>query len=213
MVGFGCSCHRNNETIIVYNNQQYKPTCGIFSNRSSISCDPPGQYNLTVGLNVNDKREMIILIESNQNNKQIDMVPLDQINGTACDPKTHSYFMNKYCIPNSMLKSYNNYNNFKSHTIYDDLRFYVFMCDTMKMIYHCNYLANLCVLSHYSVEVNSPCSLFFVQQTPELGGFGYDVNTRILPFIFYKKGRSTADELTKQIDRKYIEPNGRQVIE
>lgn len=61
-------------------------------------------------------------------------------------------------------------------------------------------MANLCVLSNYNLDKNSPCSLFFTSQTSIISN-GNDV--KITPLLFYKKGKDSIDEMDKVLDHQY----------
>ncbi len=70
----------------------------------------------------------------------------------------------------------------------------------MKNAEFCNYLANLCVLSNYNLDKNSPCSLFFTSQTSIISN-GNDF--KMTPLLFYKKGKDSIDEMDKVVDHQY----------
>lgn len=114
-----------------------------------------------------------------------------------------------YCIPLSLLSDYFNYKQFKTTqtniiNIYNDLEYYVFFCQSMHITIYCELVANLCVLSQYSLERFSPCNIFYASQSTivsEIGVNGF--KSRITPFLFYAKGKNTLDDLDKIIDQRY----------
>lgn len=70
----------------------------------------------------------------------------------------------------------------------------------MKDVQFCNQLANLCVLSNYNLDKNSPCSRFFTSQTSIISN-GNDF--KVTPILFYKKGKDSVDEMDKVLDHSY----------
>lgn len=134
----------------------------------------------------------------------------------VCNAKTHSLYLNEYCIPNSSLKPYQLYNNFRStpqsSSIYANLKFLTYFCQQIKNSTACNQLANLCVLSYYSLDKYSPCALFFqVQQIDEIanGNFDEEYVGRLRPSIFNKKGKQTNENIEKFIDQVFSLKNGK----
>lgn len=118
-----------------------------------------------------------------------------------CDIVKNSIFNDQYCIPNELLKEYQNYDNFKFNLSSVNLKFLTFFCQVLKNATSCNHLANLCVLTDYNLDQNSPCSLFYTTQTDELNG--NDDFSKVRPFLFYKKGKSTSEMLQKTVDYSY----------
>lgn len=119
---------------------------------------------------------------------------------------------NQYCIAKTLLKEYMTYVNYQSQQIiYKDLPFLIFFCEIMHIPEHCNHLANLCVISNYNLDKNSPCTIFFATQQSSMilnGAANIIINNRqnnyqMMPFLFYKKGKDMVDELNKLIDYSY----------
>lgn len=129
----------------------------------------------------------------------------DSMNCT-CNQKHNLWFQNDYCIAKHLLKDFPN--SFRSNqALYKDLQPIQFFCQIMKSAQHCNSLANLCVLSNYNLEKNSPCSLFFTTQTSIISN-GNDYFQKTTPFLFYKKGKDSVDEIEKVLDYTYsVNPN------
>lgn len=126
----------------------------------------------------------------------------DDTHNCTCNTSTNSMYRNEYCIPNYLLNDYANYNNFRSQPLYKDLQYINFFCQSLRDAKFCNYLANLCVLTNYNLDKNSPCSIFFSTQTAIItNGNGFFQN--ITPFLFYKRGKDTVDELDKVLDHVY----------
>lgn len=54
------------------------------------------------------------------------------------------------------------------------------------------------------MEKYSPCNVFFPSQTTLYTSNGIDgTQTRMVPFLFYPKGRNTIDDVDKVIDYRY----------
>lgn len=120
----------------------------------------------------------------------------------SCGTKLNQLYQREYCLPKSLLNDYTNYNTFRTATVYADLMYITFFCQVLKMSDYCNRLANLCVLSNYNLDKNSPCNLFFATQTSLISN-GNDFYYKTVPSLFYKKGKDTIDELQKVLDHEY----------
>lgn len=54
------------------------------------------------------------------------------------------------------------------------------------------------------MEKNSPCNVFFASQTTLYTSNGIDgTQTKMVPFLFYPKGRNAIDDVDKVIDHRY----------
>lgn len=128
------------------------------------------------------------------------------------DPKNYARF-ETYCVPNYLLKEFLGYKQFKVNTnqatvtaandLFKNLEFLVFLCQTMKMVEHCEHVANLCVLTVYNLDKFSPCNIFYAMQTTLINAGTDSYQTKLVPFLFYAKGRSISDDLDKIIDYRY----------
>lgn len=176
-----CTCNRNTTAIIEYDNSSKQPICQ--ANKTQPLC--PIKY--------------IQQTQSNIQSKIVQIYKKDDHNCT-CNTKTNFFFHNEYCIPKFLLKDFTNYDNHRPHTIYRDLNFITFFCQVMKDVRFCSNLANLCVLSNYNLDKNSPCSLFFTSQTSVISN-GNDF--KMTPLLFYKKGKDSIDEMDKVLDHQY----------
>lgn len=117
-----------------------------------------------------------------------------------CDPSSHITY-GDFCVPQKLLHEYQLYNSFKSsHRLFRDLKFYMMFCQLVKNQTACQHLANLCVLSFYNLNRNSPCHYLYTTQTAELA-LSYGDKTR--PFFFYRKGKFVAELLDKAVDFQY----------
>ncbi|XP_062127014.1 meckelin [Drosophila sulfurigaster albostrigata] len=127
----------------------------------------------------------------------------------VCDG-TYNFRYQDYCIANTLMRAYLHYNAFwqatsspkpnsNSRLHFGDLKFVAFFCLAMRNETACQQLANLCVLSHYSMDKHSPCSAFLLTQMSDVVmkyAHPGDQSRSLEPFLFYKKGRSTRELLT-----------------
>lgn len=117
----------------------------------------------------------------------------------------YNFHYQDYCIANGLLRPYLSYNSFWQTTTatqhFGDLKFVAFFCLALNNQTACNQLANLCVLSHYANDKNSPCSKFLLNQASDsIYRYGSvdDVTLQqqqIKPFLYYRKGKETLAEL------------------
>lgn len=123
----------------------------------------------------------------------------------------YNYRYQDYCIANTLLHPYMHYNAYWQATIkskpssqlsrvhFGDLKFVAFFCLALKNDSACQQLANLCVLSHYSMDKHSPCSPFLLTQMSDVvmkyAHAGEQLRA-LEPFLFYRKGRTTREFLT-----------------
>ncbi|XP_005188260.2 meckelin [Musca domestica] len=112
-----------------------------------------------------------------------------------------------YCIANGLLRPYLNYNSFwqaSSTQHFGNLKFVAFFCMALNNQTACNQLANLCILSFYSFDKNSPCSKFLLSQASDVvyryGSADEQMaHLQIKPFLYYRKGKEIAKELREPI--------------
>ena len=87
-----------------------------------------------------------------------------------------------FCIPLSLLRDVQHYppfslnrllhQNRQNANVYRDVKYLIVFCHVMRSVRHCQQLANLCVLSFYSLERHSPCAIFYTYQTYDLAALG-----------------------------------------
>lgn len=205
-----CICKPDSIIKYDYDNILQHPICEGKCENLTVSCNNPKpqppkcRYKLFnySGYNVKTKNIQIYSTKT-QNSQACD----------ACNAKTHTLYNNEYCIPNSPLKLFQGYANFRaSQSIFANLKFLTYFCQQIKNSTACNHLANLCVLSSYSLDKYSPCTLFFqVQQIDEIANGNVDGEYvgRLRPSIFYKKGKQTNENIEKFIDQVYSLENGK----
>lgn len=92
---------------------------------------------------------------------------------------------------------------FTANDLFENVEFYIFFCQTMKMTEYCEHVANLCVLTVYNLDKYSPCNIFYTTQTTLINAGVDTYQTKLVPFLFYAKGRSVSDDLDKIIDFRY----------
>lgn len=125
----------------------------------------------------------------------------------SCDEKLNTLYREIYCIPTAYLKEYSSYGSMRiSRTITENMKALIFLCHTMKLRQECNYLANLCVLLEYSLDKQSPCSLFYQAQINDYTSEG---TRQIKPNLFYKRGRNTIEDINKKLDQSYLIRRGK----
>lgn len=119
-----------------------------------------------------------------------------------CDERSNVLYRQIYCIPNALLKEYSGYGMTTiSRTLTENMKAILFLCNTMKLRRECNYLANLCVLLEYSLDKQSPCTVFYQAQ---INDYTSEATRRIKPNLFYKKGRNTIEDINKKLDQSYV---------
>lgn len=124
----------------------------------------------------------------------------------SCDLK-YNFQYHDYCISNSLMKPFLDYNGFRpmaphlgSH--FADLKFIAFFCLKLKNSTACNHLANLCVLSHYSLDKHSPCTAFYFAQSTDVGLHAAHVNdlSALQPELFFRKGKESEELIDKPLE-------------
>lgn len=162
--GQSCMCHPNAVTEIIYDSSFRQPICRTMNctshpancaakSMSSVHCP---LYHLREAINTVQPSKLIQIIIENPSaagSENVSMAKCDRTVTACADPKNYERF-GDYCIPQMLLKDYNNYRQFKMPTptvidIYADLDFLVFFCQTLRMPIYCEHIANLCVLTEY----------------------------------------------------------------
>uniref|UniRef100_A0A182QLK9 Meckelin n=1 Tax=Anopheles farauti TaxID=69004 RepID=A0A182QLK9_9DIPT len=87
-----------------------------------------------------------------------------------------------FCIPLSLLRDVQHfpafslnrflYQNRQNVNVYKNVKYLIVFCHVMRSMRHCQQLANLCVLSFYSLDRHSPCAIFYTYQTYDLSAMG-----------------------------------------
>jgi meckelin len=135
-----------------------------------------------------------------------------------CDDKSNENYRNKYCIKSELfkdLKSHQYYKNLpltQTLNLSYELKFIVFFCKILHQRNYCNYLANICVLTHFDLDKNGPCFAFYKQQNQQNGltiddggneGFEFDDGEKLKPFLFFRNQKFTKSLFEKFIDFSY----------
>lgn len=201
-------CNNKSTMEIVYDNVLKHPICTPNNCTSSASqCQPPlnvqpcNFYHIREMTTNFQTKSLQIYIQPPINNTSSSTCP------TSCeDTKTYIQYKN-YCIPRVLMKDFINFGKFQPRPIessaYIDIEFLLFFCHSMKVATACEHLANLCVLSMYNLDKYSPCGLFFSTQTTISSGGDGGFYQKIVPFLFFTRGKSSTDELEKVIDYRY----------
>lgn len=184
-------------------------SCGLHHLIEVISASPPSksiQIQRIPSKSIDKNQTSNITCISTERNTQ--HIPFECV-----DPKNYVRFQD-YCIPNYLMKDFLNYKQFKetnkhpssaknTNNFFENLEYLLFFCQTMKMIDYCEQVANLCVLTIYNLDKFSPCNIFYTTQTTVINAGSESYQTKLVPFLFYAKGRSTTDDLDKVIDYRY----------
>lgn len=135
-----------------------------------------------------------------------------------CDEKGNENYRGEYCIKNELFKDLKNYQYYKNLpltqtlNLSQELKYIIFFCKVLHQRNYCNYLANLCVLTHYDLDKNGPCFPFYKQQNQQNGisvddnaseGSEFDGGEKLKPFLFFKTQKSTKALIEKSIDFSY----------
>lgn len=196
VLGTYCECSPNTIERAEYDNFLQQPIC----ERKCSQCS-----NSTVEIPISESLcplRFFNLTNKRTNKKNIQIYRVTRNASCICDQKFNSLYKSNYCIPNAFLKDYASYGNYPvTQSKQPSLTALMFLCHDMRIRKECNYLANLCVLSDFNMDKNSPCGLFFKSQINDF--VGGDTEQKIRPYLFYKKGRSTTDELGKTVDVQY----------
>ncbi|XP_055326927.1 meckelin [Sitodiplosis mosellana] len=229
--GLSCVCNRKSTTKVEYDTNLRQPICSALNCTNVIECNIQFFAPLLRSAQPCGLEHLVEVISTSPPSKsiQIQRIPAksdkNQTTNLTCpaygnslplsamecvDPKNYVRFGN-YCVPTYLLKDFLNYKQFKVNTnqasvtaandLFKNLEFLVFLCQTMKMVEYCEHVANLCVLTVYNLEKFSPCNIFYGIQTTFAGTDSYQ--TKLVPFLFYAKGRSISDDLDKVIDYRY----------
>lgn len=233
ITGLNCVCNRRSITKVEYDTNLRQPICSAFNCTNVVECNiqffspllrpsqPCGLPHLVEVISTSPPSKSIqiqrIPSKSDKNQTANFTCPAygssQQLPSMECiDPKNYARFGN-YCVPSYLLKDFLNYKQFKVNTnqpsvtaandLFKNLEFLVFLCQTMKMVEHCEHVANLCVLTVYNLEKFSPCNIFYAIQTTLVNAGTDSYQTKLVPFLFYAKGRSISDDLDKVIDYRY----------
>lgn len=147
------------------------------------------------------------------NSLQGDLIEETNINwhyDALCDECNiqYNFHYHDYCIANVLLRPYLSYNSFwqisSRSQHFGDLKFVAFFCLSLHNQTACNQLANLCVLSHYANDKNSPCSKFLLSQASDsvyrYGSVDEHMSQQQMkPFLYYRKGKESLAHLIQPI--------------
>ncbi|XP_067615839.1 meckelin isoform X3 [Eurosta solidaginis] len=198
-----CECAPNFVTVAMYDTEKKNPICikrcddycqDVRANDSKVSCE----FKLINFTHSNN----YYLTRSGTTSRPIRLTYDDyHINDTRicniCDLKYNFRYLD-YCIGNQVLKPYLKYNSIwqsigGSDMHFGDLKFVAFFCLSLHNSTACNQLANLCIMSHFSADKNSPCSLLTQLSDVVIKYASMDENVEATkPSLFFKRGEKTA---------------------
>ncbi|XP_055854371.1 meckelin [Episyrphus balteatus] len=197
-----CDCKKNTTKLAIYDSSKNQPIClEPCKNKKNFKC--PNTTMLSYPENPCTFK--FINYTSGDQNGTTKSIRITNShlheNDCICDLK-YNYLYVDFCVWKPLLKNYLHHNAFwKRGRFYVDLKFIAFFCQSLQNMTACNNLANLCVQSFFDTDKNSPCSVFLLGQASDaalytsmgekLGG--------LRPFLFYKKGKDTVQEIEEKI--------------
>lgn len=199
--GDRCVCDKHSaEPITEYDNIQKRPICEKLLRASNRTFCNLHFVNYT---NYSSVRKSVKIYRKFQNES------------CDCDEKSNERYED-FCIENELFKGislpYKNLPLTQSLNLNRDLKFIVFFCQVLHQRKFCNFLANICVLSHYDLNEQSPCYSFYIQQNnpKELSvndilgeGSIFDGGESLKPFLFFSSGKSAKTVFKQPIDFSY----------
>lgn len=163
ILGQTCKCHPNSVTEIVYDSSLRQPICrstNCSSNAPNCITKSPSSTHcpllyLHEAINSVQPSKYIQIVDATMSLRgdNVSQAKCDR-KVTACtESKNYERFEN-FCIPQTLLKDYQSYRQFKAPApttidIYASLHFLVFFCQILRQPVYCEQIANLCVLSKY----------------------------------------------------------------
>lgn len=189
-----CVCDSKSVTRIEFDSIQQRPVCDRVCDR-----EKPFDYCVLIsGIQLNNctiKQMNYTIFSSQRIGVEVTTNP-----SCFCD-LANNIFHDDFCIPNRLLLEYQQYQGFRpTINVFQQVKYLMLFCHLVKNQTACQQLANLCVLSFYSLGRSSPCNLFYTTQTSELA-LNYGEKTR--PYLFYRKGKYVTELLDKIIDDPY----------
>lgn len=208
-----CLCDKNSSTIFEYDNILKRPIC---EKRAEVMSSESNKcqlrfVNATKFSSVRKSVRIYRLIGGNEK--------------CTCDNKNNENYGGFYCIKNELFKDIKNYQQYKNLPLSQtlnlsyELKFIVFFCKILHRRDYCNYLANLCVLTHYDLDKNGPCYAFYQQQNQQIsideggnvygggsgqeGGNEFDGGEKMKPFLFFRSRKANKNLFDKFIDFSY----------
>lgn len=212
--GLSCVCDSKSVTQYDFDNILQRPICEKVCEKPSECLTKPNVSDSTTINNAPQpkprsnkskchlKQMNYTIYSSHRINVQIYQSSLNDANSDCtCNLTSHAMYLNEYCVPLKLLSEYQQYQSFKSNPLYAQMKFLMLFCHLVKNQTACQQLANLCILSHYSMNRNSPCHQFYTTQTSEIAATNYNERTR--PFLFYRKGKYVSELFDRALDFHY----------
>lgn len=207
--GLSCVCDSKSVTQYDFDNILQRPVCEKVCEKPN-ECLTPNVSDSTIINNASRsnkskchlKQMNYTIYSSHRINVQIYQSSNNNSNSDCtCNMTSHAIYLNEYCVPLKLLSEYQQYQSFKSNPLYSQMKFLMLFCHLVKNHTACIQLANLCILSHYNMNRNSPCHQFYMAQTSEIAAINY--NERMRPFLFYRKGKYASELFDKALDFQY----------
>lgn len=203
-----CFCDKNSTEVFEYDNILRRPICKSKTEVVPESKCPLHFVNFTDFSAVRKAVRVYRLL-----------VPTTQ--KCYCDNRQYEEYRGRYCIRNEIFKDLKLYQQYKNLPLTQtlnlsyELKFIVLFCKILHRRDYCNYLANLCVLTHYNLDKNGPCYSFYHQQNQHLSideggniygsseGNEFDGGEKMKPFLFFRGKKSNKNLFDKFIDFSY----------
>jgi Meckelin (Transmembrane protein 67) len=207
-----CICDKNSTEVFEYDNILRRPICEKGSRQFSAKC-PLRYVNATT---FSSLRKSVRIFRGVRNEN------------CSCNEKNNENYRGEYCIKSELLKDLKNHQYYKNLpltqtlNLNNELKFIIFFCKVLHQRNSCNYLANLCVLTHYDLDKNGPCHPFYKQQNQQNGisiddssteGSEFDGGEKMKPFLFFKNQKSTKTLLEKTVDFSFGLNNVSHIVE
>lgn len=211
-----CLCDRNSSTIFEYDNILKRPICEkkVEETHAVVGKCPFRFINATKFSSVRKSVRIYRLASSSNSNSNEKCV---------CDTRSNENYRGLFCIKSELFKDLKNYQQYKNLPLSQtlnlsyELKFIVFFCKILHRRESCNYLANLCVLTHYNLDKNGPCYAFYQQQNQQISidegvgsnvyggsdGNEFDGGEKMKPFLFYRGRKANKNLFDKFIDFSY----------
>uniref|UniRef100_A0A336LUV8 CSON013682 protein n=1 Tax=Culicoides sonorensis TaxID=179676 RepID=A0A336LUV8_CULSO len=202
-----CICDSTSVVQYHFDNILQRPICQKSCENAKTCFSAPneseGKNTLLTSSSNKSKCHLKLMNYTIYSSHRINVQIYDSLSNTdcTCNLTTHAIYLDEFCVPLKLLSEYQQYQTFKSNPLYNEMKFLMLFCHLVKNQTACQQLANLCILSHYSMNRHSPCHQFYTTQTSEIATSNY--NERMRPFLFYRKGKYAIELFDKALDFKY----------
>lgn len=203
-----CFCDKNSTESFEYDNILKRPIC---KPQTEVVPESKCRLHFVNSTDFSSVRKAV----------RIYRLPVATTRKCLCDIKNNEEYRGLFCIRNELFKDLKHYQQYRHLPLTQtlnlsyELKFIVLFCKILHRRDYCNYLANLCVLTHYKLDKNGPCYSFYQQQNQHLaideGGnmFGasegneFDGGEKMKPFLFFRGRKNNKHLFDKFIDFSY----------